>query len=99
MDNDDMLGGISMRTTLTIDDKTFSLLKEAANQSGKPFKQVVNEVLLLGIDQLDKPKSQPYHLKAASLGKARHGIDLNKALYLADYLEDLGIAAKLEQRK
>jgi hypothetical protein len=99
MDNDDMLGGISMRTTLTIDDKTFSLLKEAANQSGKPFKQVINEVLLLGIDQLDKPKSQPYHLKAASLGKARHGIDLNKALYLADYLEDLGIAAKLEQRK
>jgi hypothetical protein len=88
-----------MRTTLTIDDKTFSLLKEAANQSGKPFKQVINEVLLLGLDQLDKPKSQPYHLKAASLGKARHGIDLNKALYLADYLEDLGIAAKLEQRK
>jgi hypothetical protein len=99
MDNDDILGGISMRTTLTIDDKTFSLLKEAANQSGKPFKQVINEVLLLGLDQLDKPKSQPYHLKAASLGKARHGIDLNKALYLADYLEDMGIAAKLEQRK
>ena len=88
-----------MRTTLTIDDKTFSLLKEAANQSGKPFKQVINEVLLLCLDQLDKPKSQPYHLKAASLGKARHGIDLNKALYLADYLEDMGIAVKLEQRK
>ncbi len=78
-----------MRTTLTIDDKTFSLLKEAANNSGKPFKQVVNEVLLLGLDQLDKPESQPYQLQPASLGKAIQGIDLNKALHLAEYLEDL----------
>jgi len=88
-----------MRTTLTIDDQTFALLKEAAHNSGKPFKQVVNEALLLGLNKLEHPGVQAYRLQPVSMGGPRQGIELDKALALADDLENEAIAAKLEQRK
>jgi hypothetical protein len=88
-----------MRTTLTIDDHTVALLKEIAHQSGKPFKQVVNEALRLGINQLENPEPQAYRLRPASLGSPRAGVDVDKALHLAADLEDEALAAKLEQRK
>ena len=88
-----------MRTTLTIDDHTYALLKEKAMQMDKPFKHVVNEVLLLGINKLEHPDSRPYRLQPMSLGKPREGIDLDKAISLAEKMGDEEITTKLEQRK
>jgi len=90
-----------MRTTLTIEDTLVSELKKRAHEAGKPFKQVVNETLLVGLQQksVRKTKSSAYRLKPASLGAPLAGINLDKALHLADELEDLSLRAKIEQRK
>jgi hypothetical protein len=89
-----------MRTTLTLDDDIAARLKEEAHHRGEPLKAVVNETLRAGLTVLDAPpKAKRYRLKPASLGEVLPGLNLDKALRLADSLEDEGIAAKLELRK
>ncbi len=88
-----------MRTTLAIDDQLSLALRETALRSGKPFKQVVNEALRKGLNAFEHPTAQPYRMRPASLGKVRAGIQLDKALALADDLEDGVIATELELRK
>jgi hypothetical protein len=88
-----------MRTTLTIDDQLLDALKAKALQAGKPLKQVVNEALRRGLENLEKPSAKPYRLKPISMGSPQSGIDLDKALRVADALEDDAITHKLEQRR
>lgn len=76
-----------MRTTLTIDDQLAISLKDVAHRSGKPFK-LVNEALCKGLYALEHPEVHPYCLTTVSLGRVRPGISLDKALSLADGLED-----------
>ena len=86
-----------MRTTLTIDDPIILTLKRTAVESGKSFKQVVNETLRAGLERGTAEPSVPYHLTPTSLGQPRPGINLDKALDLAAELEDQAIATDLEQ--
>jgi hypothetical protein len=89
-----------MRTTLTIDDQIAKALKALAHRSGKPFKKVVNETLQAGLNVGSAPSAaRPYRVKPVSLGGVHPGIDVLKALRLADALEDDEIARKLELRK
>jgi hypothetical protein len=89
-----------MRITLTIDERLARDLKEIARRSGKPFEQVVNETLHAGLNARKAPRiARRYRLKPVSLGQPLPGIDLQKALQLADALEDVEIARKIEQRK
>jgi len=93
-----MLNG-EMRTTLTLDDRIAKALKSLAHRSGKPFKQVVNEILRSGLAANEAPPPKPYRLKAVSLGGVLPGIDIDKALRLAAALEDEEIARELDLRK
>jgi hypothetical protein len=89
-----------MRTTLTIDDHLARDLKELAHRSGKPFKVVVNEALQAGLIAGGvRRRPKPYRLTPASLGKVRDDVNLDKALAVADALEDEALAGKLEQNK
>ncbi len=89
-----------MRTTLTLDDRIAKALKALAHDSGKPFKQVLNETLQAGLAAREAPpRARPYRVKPASLGGVLPGVDLTKALRLAGSLEDEEIARKLELRK
>lgn len=89
-----------MRTTLTIDDGIARDLKEIARRSGKSFKVVVNEILRAGLDAAKSgPRPHRYRVKPESLGDPLPGIDLDKALSLADRLEENEIAQKLGLRK
>jgi hypothetical protein len=88
-----------MRTTLTIDDGLAKALKELAHKSNKPFKQVVNDILRAGLSAAQERPARPYKLKPASLGGVSPGIDLDRALALADAIEDQEIAAKMRLRK
>ena len=89
-----------MRTTLTIDDRLAKALKALAHRSGKPFKRVVNETLEAGLAARDAPpKARPYRVVPVSLGGVVPGVDLAKALRLADAMEDDEIARKIELRK
>ncbi len=86
-----------MRTTLTLDEEIGSALKEKALRSGRTFKDVVNETLRAGLESTPKPRR--YRLKPASLGGPVPGINLDRALRLADALEDEALAHRIELRK
>jgi len=89
-----------MRTTLTIDDGIAQELKDIAYKSGKPFKQVVNETLRNGLNADGvRDTRKPYKVRPVSMGTVAPGYNLDKALQLADALEDDELAAKLERRK
>lgn len=89
-----------MRTTLSIEDKIGKALKDAAHRSGKSFKEVVNETLRAGLASKQAlPKAKAYRLKPVSLGGVSPGIDLNKALQIADAIEDEELARKLRMKK
>ena len=87
-----------MRTTLTIDDEIAKSLRDLAHRNGRPFRHVVNDALRKGLNALENPDGKPYRLSPASLGAVLPDINLDKALRLADELEDAAIAVKLELR-
>jgi hypothetical protein len=88
-----------MRTTLTIDDRIAKALKDLAHRSNRPFKEVVNEALRAGLSAKNERKAKPYVVRPVSLGGPLPGIDLDKALALADAIEDQELAAKMQLRK
>jgi hypothetical protein len=88
-----------MRTTLTLDKDLATALRAEARRSGRPLKSIVNETLRAGLVARKRPAGRRYRLTPASLGGVLPGIDLDKALRLADAVEDEAIARKLEMRK
>ena len=58
-----------MRTTLTLDPDVAARARRGATKLGKPFKQIVNEALRIGLDQvLTPPTAKPYRTKPKPLG-------------------------------
>ncbi len=88
-----------MRTTLTLDKDLALALREEARRSGRPLKRIVNEALRAGLNARRAPAARRYRLQPVSLGGVVAGIDMDKALRLAEALEDEAIARKLEMRK
>ena len=74
-------------------------LRTLAHRTRRSFKNVVNEAIRTGLARRRQARPQRYRLEPASLGGVRPGFDLDKALQLADSLEDEEIARKLERRK
>lgn len=88
-----------MRTTLTIDNRIAKALKDLAHRTDRPFKDVVNEILRAGLKAKGARKAKPYVVRPAALGDPMPGINLDKALALADAIEDQELAAKMQLRK
>lgn len=88
-----------MRTTVTIDDDLLGEVRERALNEGVPLKQMLNHVLRVGLERSreEKPK-KPYRCKTFSMGyPPLHNLD--KALLVADALEDEEVLRKLSVRK
>ena len=88
-----------MRTTLTIDDGIAKALKDEAHRSNKPSRQVVNETLRAGLSVASPRRRRRYRLAPAALGGVSPEIDLDKALALADAIEDRELLLKMQLRK
>ena len=88
-----------MRTTVTLDEDVAADLKRRAHRTGRAFREVLNEAVRRGLRAEDAPPGKPYRLKPVSLGGVLPGINLDRALRLADALEDEAIARELELRK
>ena len=84
-----------MRTTLTIDDGLLRQLRQKALDSGKPFKQVVNETLRAGLERPAGAARPRYVCPSFSMGQPRWPVDLDKSLALAAELEDQEIVTTL----
>lgn len=88
-----------MRTTLTLDDELARELKRRAAESGRSFKDEVNEALARSLSAEECAAPRPFRQRTVSLGGVREGVDLTKALQLAAVLEDEEWARKLRLRK
>lgn len=89
-----------MRTTLTIDDEIARQLKEIAFRTGKSFKSVVNDSLRAGISgRPGTPVPRRYRVKPVAMGAVVGPYNLDKALLLADRIEDEEIARKIQLQK
>jgi hypothetical protein len=84
---------------LTLENDLARALREEARRSGQPLKRIVNETLRVGLAVRRSPTARRYRLTPVSLGGVVPGVDLDKALRLAEALEDEATARKLELRK
>jgi hypothetical protein len=58
-----------MRTTLTLDPDVAAKARKGAAQLGKPFKEVINSALRIGLDQVLQPApARKYKTKPRRLG-------------------------------
>ena len=87
----------SIRTTVTIDADLGAQLKDMARERNVSFKEVLNSTLRAGLG-VENPRRKRFKVKARPLG-ARPGVDLSRALLLADQLENEAVAHKLELGK
>lgn len=86
-----------MRTTVTLDDDLAKALRRRAADSGRTFRSVLEEAVSRGLQA--PPAKRRYRLRSVSLGGPLPGIELRKALALADAIEDEEIGRKLALRK
>jgi hypothetical protein len=86
-----------MRTTVTLDPDVEAKLRTVMRERDISFKVALNEAVRSGLG--GRPRSgRRYRMPTAPLG-VRPGVNLDKALTLADELEDAEILRKLELGK
>jgi hypothetical protein len=85
-----------MRTTLDIDAGLLKRLRAEAHREGVAFKTFVNRVLRRGLDA-PAPVLPPYRCPCFNLGTPLRPLD--KALALADALQEEEVARELTLRK
>ena len=77
-----------MRTTLSLDDDVAALLGRIREARKASLKDVVNEALRYGLDQMTTPprRRKPYRTKAVSLGRCLVGSldNVSEALAVAE---------------
>jgi hypothetical protein len=77
-----------MRTTLTLDDDVGAKLKSESRRTGRPFREIVNEMLRRGL-ATQRPAShrQPFTIAARDLGDLRPGLSLDNVAELIEQVE------------
>ena len=80
--------GFRMRITLTLDDELTKELSEFAQQAGRPLGDVINETLRVGLRSRAQPIPKRYQLATVSLGGVCADVNLDKALSLAEAIDD-----------
>jgi hypothetical protein len=89
-----------MRTTVVIDDDVLKHLREKAHRGRRSLKDVLNEALRTGLEPNRRAgRRKPYACPSFPMGRPAPGVDLDRALRLADALADDETARKLQLRK
>jgi hypothetical protein len=86
-----------MRTTVDVDPHLLKRLRAEAHRRGVPFKELLNRVLHRGLEERPEPAARPYRCPTHAMGPPLRPLD--KALALADALEDEETARELTLRK
>jgi hypothetical protein len=86
-----------MRTTVTLDEDVAAKLRQVSRERGVSFKTALNGAVRLGLSA-SAPPSRSFSVHSQPMG-IRPEVNIDKALSLADELEDSEILRKLELRK
>jgi hypothetical protein len=86
-----------MRTTVTLDPDVAAALKRAARERQTSFKAVLNDAVRRGLRAAELEPAR-YTMPVRDLG-LRAGVDLDRALALAQADEDAELIRRLELRK
>ncbi len=87
-----------MRTTVTLDPDVEKLIKDAMRAAGISFKQALNDAARRGLLPEKRRRAGRYAQKTFRLG-AEQGFRWDKALALAEAMEDEELDRKLSLRK
>jgi hypothetical protein len=88
-----------MRTTIDIDADLLERLRLESARRRVSFKQLLNTALRNGLAAPDTRRPKPYVMPTFRMGTVREGVDLDRALAVADELSAAEVAAKIERRK
>jgi hypothetical protein len=88
-----------MRTTVDLDADLLERLRVESARRRTSFKQLLNMAIRNGLAAPETRRARPYAMPKFHLGRVREGVNLDRALDLADRLETAEIAGKLERRK
>lgn len=89
-----------MRTTVTLDPDAAALVERVMAERGWTFKQAVNDAIRRGLAAPDGPDTEKRRLRTPTFSMgvpSDRGLDLDRALALADELEDVEIHHELER--
>ena len=86
-----------MRTTVDLDPHLLRRLRAEAHRRGVSFKDLLTSVLQRGLQERTAEKASPYRCPTFSMGAPQRSLD--RALALADALEDEETARELSLRK
>lgn len=86
-----------MRTTVDLDHHLLKRLRAEAHRRGIPFKALLNRVLRRGLEETPPARTKPVRAPTFAMGTPLRALD--KALALADTLEDEERARKLTLRQ
>lgn len=77
-----------VRTTLTLDDDVAAKLRSEARESGRPFREVVNDAIRRGfVSRRTAGSAEPFQVTARDLGNLRPGLSLDNIAELLDRVE------------
>ncbi len=88
-----------MRTTVTLDPEVEAMLRRVMRERGLSFKEALNQAVRLGTGAVQSGRAaRPFRQKTYRMG-FRPEFRWDKALALADAMEDEELARKLQLRK
>lgn len=88
-----------MRTTIDIDPHLLKRLRAEAHRRGVSFKEMLTIILRRGLDTPEKPSRSRYRCPTFAMGTPAKPFNLDKALTIAEALEDEETVRKLALRK
>jgi hypothetical protein len=77
-----------MRTTLTLDDDVAAKLKAESQRAGRPFREIVNEMLRRGLEnRRATAQRRAFKVSARDLGNLKPGLSLDNVAELIEHIE------------
>jgi hypothetical protein len=77
-----------MRTTLTLDDDVAAKLKAESQRAGRPFREIVNEMLRRGLEnRRATAERRAFKVSARDLGNLKPGLSLDNVAELIEHVE------------
>lgn len=88
-----------MRTTVDLDSDLLERLRVESARRRVSFKQLLNSAIRHGLTARPASAAKGYRTPVHRFGAVREGLNLDKALGIADGLDDVDVATELDRER